>query len=449
MTGSIARQAVVIGAGMAGLTAAKAVAPFFERVVVLDRDALPDAPGPRVGTPQDRHVHVLLAGGSAALARLFPDVERELLDAGALKARLYRDLHFELPGHDPLPRRDLGIDMLCQSRPLLEWLCRRALAGEPNIEVVSRARVTGVVPSVDLGAAIGVRYEEGRASHTLPADIVVDASGRAAPTLAFLEATGRPKPPESEIGIDMTYATAVFEPPHDRPDDWVLASHIPDRPKFRRSGALIPIEGGRWIVSLGGVHGDNPPTDLENFLAFAATFRTPTIHDAIRSAKPLGEIARFNLPHSVRRNFDAIERFPRGLIPIGDSICRFNPVYGQGMTVAAQEAVALGRLLEARCADADPLNELAPAFFAEASTIAEAPWAVAIGDFAYPETRGERPPDFERSQLFQIGLFRLMAEDPEVQKLSAEVNHLIKPRSALRDPDLMQRVKALMQPPSC
>ena len=144
MASAIGKQAVVIGAGVGGLAAAKAVAPFFEKVVVLDRDTLPDGPGPRVGTPQDRHVHVLLAGGSAALARLFPDLERELLDAGAIKARLYRDLHFEIPGHDPLPRRDLGIDMLCQSRPLLEWLCRRALAHEPNVEVVSRARVTDI-----------------------------------------------------------------------------------------------------------------------------------------------------------------------------------------------------------------------------------------------------------------------------------------------------------------
>ena len=225
-----------------------------------------------------------------------------------------------------------------------------------------------------------------------------------------------------------------------------MATHIPVRPEFRHSGAVAPIEGGRWIVSLSGAHGDAPPSDLEGFFAFAASFRTRTIHDEIRNAKCLGEIARFNLPCSVRRHFDRIERFPRGLIPVADSICRFNPVFGQGMTVAAQEALALGRLLEARRASADPLGDLAPAFFAEANATVETPWAVAMGDFAYPQTRGERPPDFERSQLFQIGLFRLMAEDPEVHRLSSLVNHLMKPRSALRDPALVQRVTALMQP---
>ena len=444
MVGPIAKQAVVIGAGIGGLAAAKAVAPFFEGVVVLDRDSLPDGPESRAGTPQDRHTHVLLAGGSAALSRLFPGVERELVDEGAIKARLYRDLYVEFPGHDPLPRRDVGVDMFCQSRPLIEYLCRRSLLREPNVEVVSRARVTGIEPSADLGAAAGVRCEDEKGSRTLPADLVIDASGRGAPTLAFLEAAGRPNPPESEIGIDMAYATAIFEPPRDRPD-WSLLTHIPARPKFRRSGALIPIEGGRWIVSLGGVHGDNPPNDLEGYLAFAATFRTPKFHDAIRSARLLGEITRFNLPRSVRRHFEQVERFPRGLIPIGDSICRFNPVYGQGMTVAAQEAIALARLLEARRASADPLSGLASEFFAEASATVDTPWAVALGDFAYPETRGERPPDFERTQLYQDGLVRLVVEDPEVQKLSSEVNHLLKPRNALREPALAQRVTALLK----
>jgi 2-polyprenyl-6-methoxyphenol hydroxylase-like FAD-dependent oxidoreductase len=441
MNGPIERRAVVIGAGMGGLVAAKAVAPFFEKVSVLERDALPARPVSRPGTPQDRHTHVLLAAGYAALARLFPNFERDLLDAGAVRTRLYRDVLFEL-GWDSFPRHDIDIEMFSQSRPRLEWICRRALGEDPNVEIVGRARVTEILASDDREAAIGVRFDDGREQRALAADLIIDASGRAAPTLAFLEAAGRRKPAETAIGVDMAYATAQFEPPRDRTFDWRILNHLPARPTFRRSGVVTPIEGGLWSVSLGGVHGDRPPGDLEGFLAFASKFQRPTIYDAIRSAQLHGDIALFNLPSSTLRHFDQVERFPRGLLPIGDSICRFNPVYGQGMTVAAQEAAALARLLEARRGRPDPLGDLAPAFFAEAGAALDTPWAVAASDFVYPETRGQRPPDFEGALMFQQGLIRLMLEDPQVLKLNVEVNHLLKPRSAFRDPELVQRVMA-------
>jgi 2-polyprenyl-6-methoxyphenol hydroxylase-like FAD-dependent oxidoreductase len=143
------------------------------------------------------------------------------------------------------------------------------------------------------------------------------------------------------------------------------------------------------------------------------------------------------------RHFDKVERFPRGLIPLGDSICRFNPVFGQGMTVAAQEAVALGHILKSRQAEADPLAGLADAFFAEARATIETPWAVAMSDFAYPQTRGDRPADFAQRLQFQARLQQLMIEDLAVQRLVTEVNQLLRPRSALSDPELVERVKAV------
>ena len=141
MSGPIAKQAVVIGAGMGGLCAAKAVAPFFETVTVLERDALPQTPSPRAGTPQDRQLHVLLAGGSRALESLFGGIENKLVKAGAVKVQLNRDVLLEYPGCDFLPRRDLGVPITCQSRPLLEWICRKELQREPNVEI--RPRCTG------------------------------------------------------------------------------------------------------------------------------------------------------------------------------------------------------------------------------------------------------------------------------------------------------------------
>ncbi len=146
----------------------------------------------------------------------------------------------------------------------------------------------------------------------------------------------------------------------------------------------------------------------------------------------------------MRRDFERLDKFPRGLLPIADAICKFNPVYGQGMSVAAQEACLLQTLLARPGQGGDPIANLAPTFFAEVQALIETPWAVATLDFVFPETRGQRPADFETVLKFGIALTRLAAEDPAVHKLTAEVQNLLKPRSAYRDPALLQRVFAIM-----
>jgi 2-polyprenyl-6-methoxyphenol hydroxylase-like FAD-dependent oxidoreductase len=212
MPNPILKQAIVIGAGMGGLPAAKAVGPHFEKVIVFDCDALPDAPAPRPGTPQARHPHGLLAGGCRALERLFPGIELDFIEAGAVRMRLRRDMRFEVPGFDHLPQRDFGFDSFCLSRPVLERVCRRRVEQEPNIEFRPRTRVTGLIASPDNRAVAGVQFEDARGTPgSLAADLVVYASGRASPTLRLLDAIGSAKPAAIEIGIDQPYATAVFE----------------------------------------------------------------------------------------------------------------------------------------------------------------------------------------------------------------------------------------------
>jgi 2-polyprenyl-6-methoxyphenol hydroxylase-like FAD-dependent oxidoreductase len=215
-------------------------------------------------------------------------------------------------------------------------------------------------------------------------------------------------------------------------------------PQNTRGGLMLPLEGNRWMLTIAGLHGDVPPGDAEGFLTYVRSLRTPTIHKAISRAKRLDGVARYGFPESVRRHFERLDVFPRGLLPIGDAICRFNPVYGQGMSVAALEACLLKRLLERPGEDGDPIAGLAPTFFAEMQTLIETPWSVAMLDFAFPETRGQRPADFETTLKFGIALTRLAAEDPAVHRLTLEVQHLLKPRSVYRDPTLMQRVLAKM-----
>src|SRR6266702_600011 len=448
MSNFIGKHVVVVGAGMGGLAAAKALSTHFDQVTVLERDSLPLDATPRQGTPQARHLHALLAGGLVALNELLPGIETDLEQAGAIRLTP-QSLRMDRPGFDPYPQRDLGLSWLSMSRPMLEFVTRQAVRRQKNIELLGGCRVTEFLASPDGSAVSGVRYDASDgSSNTISADLVVDASGRGMMTLGALENMGFSKTGENEIGIDMAYSTAIFEQPVDAPSAWKGVIILPWAPRDNRGGFLSPIENNLWIVSVGANHGDAPPGDIEGFLEFTKSLRTPTVYDAIKNAKPIGPIIRYLLPSSVRRHFETVQRFPRGLLPIGDAICRFNPVFGQGMSVAAQEAVILDRLLNARSTDADPLDGLAAVFFAEIQGVLETPWGIATSDFIYPKTRGERPANFEQRMQFNLGLVRLGAQDASVQKLLVEANHLLKPQSALRAPEISERVVKLMATPA-
>jgi 2-polyprenyl-6-methoxyphenol hydroxylase-like FAD-dependent oxidoreductase len=441
----IGKQAVVIGAGMGGLTAAGALADRFEQVVVLERDTLPSEPRYRAGAPQARHVHALLLSGQRALSELFPGFEQDLARAGAVPLRAGLDVRMERPGYDPFPQRDLGWCSYALSRPTIERAVRRRVESRPNTTLRQRCRVQEVLASPNGETVTGVRYENGNgASETIAADLVVDASGRGALTLALLQSIGRPLPEETTIGIDLGYATCVFAIPDDASTDWKGVMTFGQAPQNSRGGLMLPLEGNRWMATIGGRHGDVPSGDEEGFLTYARALRSPTIYNAISNAKRLGGVARYGFPQSVRRHFERLDVFPRGLLPIGDAICRFNPVYGQGMSVAALEACLLQTLLARLGGDSDPIAGLAPTFFAEVQTLIETPWSVATLDFVFPGTRGQRPADFETTLKFGIALTRLAAEDPAIHKLTAEVQNLLRPRSVYRDPALVERVLAKM-----
>jgi 2-polyprenyl-6-methoxyphenol hydroxylase-like FAD-dependent oxidoreductase len=202
----------------------------------------------------------------------------------------------------------------------------------------------------------GVRYErEGGQSHELAADLVVDASSRGALTLDLLNGVGSSLPEETEIGIDLRYATAMFEIPSPAPPDWRAVLHRPSVHNCR-GGLLVPVENNCWQVNLTALHGEPVPKNVAEFIAFAKALRTQTIHDAIAVATPVGPIYRFAFPSSLRRRFEVLDRFPERLLPLGDVICRFNPAFGQGMSVAVQEAGALKGLIELRSSEPERLR---------------------------------------------------------------------------------------------
>ena len=304
-----------------------------------------------------------------------------------------------------------------------------------------RSRVTKLVASRDATRVEAIRYDiEDGGAVTLEADLVIEASGRGGLTLQMLEELSLERPEETEIGIDQAYASTIFERPHDHNADWLGNIILPSAPASSRGAFLFPIEKQQWLLSIGGNHGDAPPGDRAGFMEFVRSLRTPTIFDAVRDTRPLTDIVRFKLPCSIRRHFERLESFPAGLLATGDALCRFNPVFGQGMSVAAQEAVILDRLL----AEDIPMARLARDFFAAIQDTLATPWGVAVSDFVYPATRGVRPADLAQRLQYGMALTRLAADDPEVHRLTAEVSQLLKPQTALREPALAARVMSLM-----
>jgi len=235
----------------------------------------------------------------------------------------------------------------------------------------------------------------------------------------------------------------MFRIPSSPPLEWRAVLPRPSA-QSGRGGLLVPVENDCWQVNLSHMHGGNAPENVRDFIAFARTLRTQTIYDAIKDAVPVGPIYRFAFPCSFRRHFEALERFPDRLLPLGDAICRFNPAAGQGMSVAAQEVGVLRQLIEARTSNADPLKGLAQSFFAAVQDFLAAPWATAESDFIFERTRGQRPHDFRERMNFNAALQRLASVDATVHQVMSEVSHLVRPSSALRAPEIVSRVSALM-----
>ena len=448
-SGVLGREAIVVGSGMGGLVAARVLADHFERVTVLERDALDDARDAagvaRPGVPQGKHLHALLAGGQRVLDELFPGFTGDLDRAGAVRLTVGLDLRVERPDFDPFPQRDLGFFSSGLTRPRFEGCVRRRVESLDNVRLEPGCRVLGLL-STDDGAAIrGVRLQREGRSETRSAELVVDASGTGELTLAALRATGHATPPETTIGVDLGYSSAVFDIPDGAPREWKGVMHLPRAPETSRGGLMMPVEGGRWMLALGGRHDEHPPGDEAGLREYAASLRTPTIADAIGPARRVGEVERFRFPESRNRHYDRLEAFPRGLVPIGDALCRFNPVFGQGLSVAALEAGALGEVLAAAAAGEGTLDGAWRPFFRAVVDIVDTPWALAVvPDFVFPRTTGERPADLETSLRFGAALARAMARHADIHKLTGEVQHLLRPRSALMAPHVIERVMAEM-----
>jgi 2-polyprenyl-6-methoxyphenol hydroxylase-like FAD-dependent oxidoreductase len=382
---------LIIGGGMAGLLTALAIAEDGRSVAVIERDHGPAVPEARPGIPQGRFVHQLLARGLQLVGEIVPDAESILRAAGAVPIEWHTEVRW-LTAVGWMPRSDsYQLTTLSCSRELLEHVVRVRLRAHPSITLHEGHDVHGLI--VRDGVVCGVETAP-RGAHSaavpsrLSARLVIDASGRNGRTLRWLADVGVHEVDEAVVDARLGYASTIVPIVADRLREKALVVH-PKAPEHTRSGTIFPLEGGRWIVTLTGINADYPPLDAAGFLEFARSLRSPELHAAIASTPELGTIRGFRNTANRFRHFERLTAWPRGFAVIGDAVCAFNPVYGQGMTVAATTALVVRDWLRSGAAAAD-----SHALQREVARLFQTPWAMSTStDRSYAGTTyvGDEP----------------------------------------------------------
>ncbi|GAA3849575.1 FAD-dependent monooxygenase [Saccharothrix violaceirubra] len=370
---------------MAGLLAAAALAHHVDTVTVVERDRVDS--GPRPGVPQGRHAHLLLDRGFRAVVDLLPGVDAALKTAGARRLRMPYDVLTRTPS-GWLPRVEHDRYLVACRRPTLETVLRHQVLLVGEVKLMTGADAVGLVGDADRVTAALVRDRDTGETRPLPADVVVDATGVSSRADRWLVDLGLPPVREVEVDAGIRYATGEFRAPFGDDFPAVVVQSDPNGPAC--GGVVLPVDDDRWLVSLAGLRGRVPPTDLDGFTAFAAGMRHPIIADLIAASRPLGTLRGYGAPPARLRHYDRVARWPEGFVVVGDAVATFNPVYGHGMTVAALDAVALRDNLR----DHGPDTRTARRAIARVTAPA---WALATGQdlrypgtFAPPRTLGDR-----------------------------------------------------------
>ncbi|MFC4912023.1 NAD(P)/FAD-dependent oxidoreductase [Actinomadura gamaensis] len=440
--GDVDDHAIVIGAGVAGVLTARALARRFARVTVIDRDALPERePAFRPGLPQSPQIHAFWKQGVDCAEQLLPGLTRELAVHGAHQLVVPRDFLWLSPA-GWFPRVSGAADLTC-SRVLLDWILRRMANLDERIEFLPESEVTGLVatPRGDGVRGVRVRIAGSTEAQILTAGLVADASGRRSNAARWLAELGYPAPSVERYDAGFGYSSRYYEMPDSPARDW-KAIYIQTSPGTPRGGVVVPVEGDRWMVTLLGCGDHVPPTKDDQFLDYARSLRSPVLYEAIRRAAPLSDAQAFRNTANEWRHYESLDRRPRGFLVLGDALCRFNPVYGQGMTVAAMSAKAVADMIEGMSParihrESGRLQRVAAAQSANA-------WGLATGeDLRFPWTEG-RPPG-TMVKLLHRYMDHVVAAggvDPATCRTIFQVFGMTAPPAALFAPAAVARVAA-------
>lgn len=443
MTSSIPedRRAVVLGASIAGLLTARVLCERFAEVVLLERDALPERPAPRKGTPHAVHPHGLLARGRQILETLFPGFSDALIAQGAIAGDVAMDVAVDANSRR-LARSASGLLGLAVSRLAIEAELRRRVRALPAIRIVTGVDVQAPVHDASGGRVTAVRYRSRAGAggeQALAAALVVDCTGRGSRSPAWLREWGYEQVPEERVVIGLCYTSAYFRrdaglrPPLTA----IIGAATPQLPRPYVLIAQEPGEDGcaRWVAGVGGYAGDHVEPTLEAMRRRARAVGIDEIASLAEGGEALGPVIRYGFPHSQRRRYERLQRFPRGYLVLGDALASFNPIYGQGMTAAACQAIALDTSL------AGGEEGLAGRFFRAAAKVIDAPWQLAVGsDLALPNVPGPRPLLVRIVNAYIARLQRAATHDPKVSVAFIRVIHLVAAPASLFVPRVFLRV---------
>jgi 2-polyprenyl-6-methoxyphenol hydroxylase-like FAD-dependent oxidoreductase len=438
------RHAVVIGAGMSGLSAARVLEGFFEKITVLDRDDLPDGPAARAGVPQARHVHALVPRGAKELDELFPGFLAEYEAKGAHGLDIaYEGVILRYPGWQQPMRSEQKVYFA--TRDLTESIVRRRLREGGRVEILPRIEATGLhvrpdAPERALGV-LAVQRGSGGTNLTIEADLVVDASGRASKAPSWLAAIGAEVPREEVVDCFSGYSSRWYEAPEDMPADlWWKMVWIDPSPAEGHfiGGVLFPVEGRRWIITLIGYAKHYPPNDEEGFVRALGALRSPVLARMAELGRPVSPVYSSRANQNRLRRFDKLARPLPGFVAISDSVCTFNPMYGQGMTVATLSARALESTLT-RVSLRDPGFERV--FFGNQHRAIKDAWSLATSaDMRFPGTKSDLREPSRFAKFFGSAVLQAMIVDGEVLRRTSPIYYMMKPTRSLFEPGLAARI---------
>lgn len=431
-------QAVVLGAGIAGLLAARVLSEFYASVVVLERDVLPDHPGQRKGVPQGRHLHQFLSRGTQILGELFPGLFDELVAAGAAVDQgddLSR-LYIRASGYELNPAGKLAdpgpLAAYQASRPFVECHLRQRVAALGNVTIHDNHEA--IEPLVTAQVVNGVRIvnRDNDTTSTVDANLVVDATGRSAKTPAFLETHGYGAPPEERIPSTGGYSSHLMR---------IAPGRLALRLAFVNNGSrapgamLVAYERDTWMLAIARPAGHgNPPSDFAEMVAAAEQMFPESIAAALRDATPVGEISVSRNTSATWRRYDQMSGLPAGLLALGDAVCNLNPLHGQGMTMAALHALALRDCL--RSGDAD----LPRRFYSAAAGDIRPVWQANRATDQVTSVSAARSPQRRLLSLVQRAALRAASHDIAVTERFLRVRGLVDPPERLQDPALFVRI---------
>ncbi len=420
------KRAIIVGSSMAGLWAARVCVNHFEEVLILERDQISEHPKHRRGVPQDHQLHLLLAQGYNALKEYFPEVIPELVSQGAILGDLGKMLLWHTEGNYR-PNCWSGLQTIMMSRPLLETTIRNSLLQRKNIKLLDGIKISGM--EIKDNKVCGIRAK----GKTWYGDLLIDARGLASNLTTELEKKGYDLPEIEKVQVNVKYTSCLFP----REDKFKTLININTKAPFNsKHGTLQPIERERMILMVQGRDHDETPKDAESLIEYTRHLESPEIYEVVKDLTPLTEIRHYGIPFVRWIHYERMNRFPEGLIPLGDSICRLNPVYAQGMSSASIQAQILDRLLSQT-----NRKSIWKPYLRRVAKAIKTPWELTVTeDFKFPDTKGIPPklPAFLVTYFDRLN--RAANFDPVVYRAFLKVLNMISKPTILFLPNILWRV---------